>query len=157
MQQGNGLPNASAILIRNTPQLRSLIPETMRYCGDWVTWIQILSQYDLIYCHEVLNHWRFHPQTTRWDNQTPANTTNYFWENVNRPDYMKEMLQAMLELRPIAGRRWNTFVFNGMLDHYEKLTNSKTKKQFLLEMGIVAKSHWIFKSTIQPVWRTFQK
>lgn len=153
MQEANGLPNASALLARNTPLLRSSIPPSMRYCGDWVTWIRILANHDLIFCNKVMNHWRTHPQTTRWENQSStANPHKNFWEIVHRPEYLREMLIAMLELRATAGRRWNTFVFQGMLEHYRKIAGDTAATAFISEMGWNARVHLYLKSRLQPTW-----
>lgn len=149
MQQGNGLQNASAIVIRNHPQVLSSIPTNMRYCGDWVTWIRLLKKGDLIYCHEPLNHWRIHPQTTRWENKQSSNDQSYFWESVDRPEYLREMLISMLELRFVAGLRWNTFVFRGMLDHYAKIAGPSAYASFIKSMPIAARLHLFAKNSIK--------
>ncbi len=149
MQQGNGLQNASAIVIRNHPQVLSSIPTDMRYCGDWVTWIRLLKKGDLIYCHEPLNHWRIHPQTTRWENKESSRAGSFFWESVDRPEYMREMLVAMLELRSIAGLRWNTFVFSGMLRHYARIAGEPAYKSFLSSISVVARTHLFLKNALR--------
>jgi hypothetical protein len=152
MQHGSGLPNASALVIRNTPLLHSSIPTSMRYCGDWVTWIRLLARHDLILCTDVMNHWRTHPQTTRWENQGNIDGAKHFWENVDRPAYLLEMLQAMLELRPTAGRRWNTYVLQRMLEHYGKLAGPDAVAEFRRKMGWMARAHLGLKSSVQPFW-----
>ena len=156
MQQGNGLPNASALVIRNTPLLQTSIPLEMRYCGDWVTWIRLLAKHNLILCTDVMNHWRTHPQTTRWQNQA-GGKRQYFWEHVDLPEYLREMLLAMLELRPMAGKRWNTFVFSRMLNHYRELAGPTELQDFCKAMGWRARTHLQSKSLLQPCWIRLKK
>lgn len=156
MQQGNGLPNASALVVRNTPLLHTSIPLEMRYCGDWVTWIRLLAKHNLILCTDVMNHWRTHPQTTRWQNQA-GGKRQYFWEHVDRPEYLREMLLAMLELRPMAGKRWNTFVFSGMLNHYRELAGPTELQDFCKAMGWRARTHLHSKLLLQPSWIRLKK
>jgi hypothetical protein len=103
-----------------------------------------------------MNHWRTHPQTTRWANQPTTESPKYFWNSVQRPDYLKEMLTSMLELRPIVGRRWNTLVFQELLNHYRTIAGDTATKSFLREMGWRARNHLLLKKTIQPLWIYFK-
>jgi glycosyltransferase involved in cell wall biosynthesis len=62
----NTIPNASAVLFR-----RSLFEriggadETMRICGDWMTWARLLLIADVAFVARPLNYFRVHPQTVR--------------------------------------------------------------------------------------------
>lgn len=152
MQGTNGIPNASAVVFRRFPELPSLIPTEMRYCGDWVTWVRLLRRGGVICFPDLLNHWRSHPQTTRWDNAA-AGPVKYFWEYVQRPAYMREMLIAMLELRPDAGIRWNTWVFMRLLEHYEKLAGATAREKFLSEMSCRTRIHLHLKETVRRLLR----
>ena len=64
----NTIPNASAVLAR-TQSFKKIgyADESMRLCGDWLTWIKILHQADVAFCPKRLNFWRTHPSTVRSD------------------------------------------------------------------------------------------
>jgi len=152
MQGASGIPNASAVVFRRVPELPALIPTEMRYCGDWVTWIRLLRRGDVLCFPQLLNHWRSHQQTTRSAN-TAIGEINYFWEFVQRPEYLREMLVAMLELRPDAGIRWNTWIFMGLLEHYEKLAGGAARRRFLKDMSLASYLHLYAKETVRRLLR----
>ncbi len=62
----NMIPNASAVLLR-----RSIIdrvggaPNDMFICGDWMTYIEILSFSDIAFVSAHLNYFRHHQRTSR--------------------------------------------------------------------------------------------
>ncbi len=62
----NTIPNASAILLRRTTfEAIGYAEESVRLCGDWITWIKILLQSDVAFVADPLNYHRFHGATVR--------------------------------------------------------------------------------------------
>jgi glycosyltransferase involved in cell wall biosynthesis len=62
----NTIPNASAVLFRRALYERiGGADETMRFCGDWKTWVQILLTSDVVFVAQPLNYFRVHAQTVR--------------------------------------------------------------------------------------------
>ncbi|NEP59499.1 MAG: glycosyltransferase [Symploca sp. SIO2G7] len=57
--QKNCIPNASAVLLRESVVRRVLLPDTTyRLCGDWLYWIRILAESDIAFVANPLNYWR---------------------------------------------------------------------------------------------------
>ncbi|MGQ9661504.1 MAG: glycosyltransferase family 2 protein [Kiritimatiellia bacterium] len=62
----NTIPNASAVVFRKNVFLRvGGAPEDFRLCGDWMTWIKILSVSDVAFTARPLNYFRRHSGTVR--------------------------------------------------------------------------------------------
>jgi len=62
----NIIPNASAVLFRKTVYLKAgSAPEDMKFCGDWLIWVRMLTISDLYYVSKSLNCFRFHSNTSR--------------------------------------------------------------------------------------------
>lgn len=62
----NYLINASAMVFRKSAYVAAgYADETMRVCGDWLTYAKLLSQSDLIYVALPLNFFRSHGNTVR--------------------------------------------------------------------------------------------
>jgi glycosyltransferase involved in cell wall biosynthesis len=62
----NTIPNASAVLLRRDILLRAGgSPRYMRLCGDWMTYIKVLSISDIAFVAEPLNYHRRHQGTAR--------------------------------------------------------------------------------------------
>lgn len=64
----NIIPNASAVIFKresyqNSPFLKSI--ETLKFTGDWLMWFSILQKSHIGYCHQPLNYFRYHENTTR--------------------------------------------------------------------------------------------
>jgi glycosyltransferase involved in cell wall biosynthesis len=60
------IPNASAVLFRRDVFIRAgRAEEGMRICGDWVTWLRILTIGDLAYVPQPLNYFRYHANSVR--------------------------------------------------------------------------------------------
>jgi glycosyltransferase involved in cell wall biosynthesis len=58
----NTITNVSGVLFRRQAYLDAgLAPETMRMCGDWLTYCRILEQHDLAFVVEGMNFHRQHP------------------------------------------------------------------------------------------------
>jgi len=62
----NTVPNASATLIRRSvyEQVGSA-EESLKLCGDWLTWIKILMQSDIAFVADSLNYFRTHAHSVR--------------------------------------------------------------------------------------------
>jgi len=63
---GNTLPNASAVVFRRA--LYNQVggaDESMKLCGDWLLWTELLAISDLAYVAEPLNFFRQHDATVR--------------------------------------------------------------------------------------------
>lgn len=55
----NTIPNASAVLLRRSVLLSvNGAPENLKYCGDWITWINILCKSDIAFIADPLNYFR---------------------------------------------------------------------------------------------------
>lgn len=61
----NCITNASAVLFKKSAIRGVSMPITMKFCGDWYIWIEILKQGDLAYISEPLNYFRRHVASTR--------------------------------------------------------------------------------------------
>lgn len=62
----NSIPNASAVLLRRSVYERAGgAVETLRLCGDWMTWIHMLMISDLVYVAEPMNFFRWHSGSVR--------------------------------------------------------------------------------------------
>ena len=66
LRRKNTIPNASAVVFRREAFLASgSAPGEMRLCGDWLTWVRLLQQGDVIFSAQHLNHFRTHAKTVR--------------------------------------------------------------------------------------------
>lgn len=55
----NTIPNASAVLIRKKILEKIGYADTnYTFCGDWITWVKLLSCSDVAFCHQPLNYFR---------------------------------------------------------------------------------------------------
>ncbi|ACB51713.1 probable glycosyl transferase, family 2 [Crocosphaera subtropica ATCC 51142] len=62
----NTIPNASAVLMRKKAYIEAgMAPENMRLSGDWYCYLKILKNYDIAFCHQSLNYYRYHSQMSR--------------------------------------------------------------------------------------------
>jgi glycosyltransferase involved in cell wall biosynthesis len=67
----NTIPNASGVLFRRSVFERTGgAVETMKLCGDWITWIRMLLVSDLAFVSEPLNYFRSHAGTVRATDQS---------------------------------------------------------------------------------------
>jgi len=75
----NAIPNASAVLFRKDAyESAGRANDSMRYCGDWDTWIRICQQGSLAFISDELNSFRCHPSTSRSCGHTPNVAAEYF-------------------------------------------------------------------------------
>jgi glycosyltransferase involved in cell wall biosynthesis len=100
----NTIPNASAILIRRSIyEQAGYADETMRLCGDWMTWAKILLISDISFVTEPLNYFRRHYATVR--KKTTLNGTafqesyrilSYILSNIDNPRQVDEKVYELL-------------------------------------------------------------
>lgn len=62
----NTLPNASAVLFRRSALMAAGGPdETMRLCGDWMTYCRVMMVADFAWVPDAMNYFRNHGQSVR--------------------------------------------------------------------------------------------
>lgn len=62
----NTIPNFSAVLFRRSVfESAGFAEESMRLCGDWLTWVKMLMISDVAFVAEPLNFYRWHSGTVR--------------------------------------------------------------------------------------------
>jgi glycosyltransferase involved in cell wall biosynthesis len=67
----NTIPNASGVLFRRSVfEQTGGVVETMKLCGDWITWVRMLLVSDLAFVSEPLNYFRSHARTVRATEQS---------------------------------------------------------------------------------------
>jgi len=70
----NTIPNASAVLFRKSVfHTIGYADETMRLCGDWITWIKMLLHSDVAFSAQLLNYYRSHASSVRSTSQVNGN------------------------------------------------------------------------------------
>jgi glycosyltransferase involved in cell wall biosynthesis len=63
----NTIPNVSAVLFRrNIFQQIGYADESMKLCGDWLTWINMLMISDIAFVAKPLNYFRWHTLSVRF-------------------------------------------------------------------------------------------
>jgi hypothetical protein len=96
----NTIPNASAVLLRKaTYEQAGYADETMRFCGDWSTWVKLLLVSDVAYAAAPLNHFRVaHPHCVR--SRTDSQLA-YLEERLR----ILQMIRARLPLPPTVAEQ----------------------------------------------------
>jgi hypothetical protein len=61
----NTIPNVSAVLFRNTPDLAEVIDDRMRLCGDWLAYVRLCGRGEVAFSPEPLNLWRQRTSNSR--------------------------------------------------------------------------------------------
>jgi len=86
MYNFNHIVNASSVLFKKSfaPDLIS-ISNQFKLCGDWIFWIKLIEQGDLLYVNEKLNNFRTHSSTVR--NKSDNKIFGYF-ENAKITNYL---------------------------------------------------------------------
>jgi glycosyltransferase involved in cell wall biosynthesis len=68
MVSQNSIPNASAVVFKK--ECLSRLPweyiSTFRFAGDWLIYLMILKQYNIVFVNKKLNHFRTHATSTRF-------------------------------------------------------------------------------------------
>jgi glycosyltransferase involved in cell wall biosynthesis len=63
----NTIPNASAVVFRNFPNIAELVDDSMRLCADWLFWVRLCALGDVAFHSEPLNYWRQNSSHARTD------------------------------------------------------------------------------------------
>jgi glycosyltransferase involved in cell wall biosynthesis len=110
----NTITNVSGVLFRREAYLSAGgAPEHLRRCGDWLTYFQILHDWDVAFVSEPMNFHRQHP--TKHTHNSVLNLT-YFQEFLLVQRYVAEVFELQDEERKDA--------FNRFLGEWDRLTIS---------------------------------
>lgn len=116
----NTVYNASMVLFRRKNCLKDITPayKKMRYCGDWLFWIEQARKGNVVEIHQKLNFFRKHPdnttnQGTREGNSIPEmiSIRKYFYQHVLPPQCCtdividKALLYGHIKHLPISAER----------------------------------------------------
>jgi glycosyltransferase involved in cell wall biosynthesis len=79
LSRRNTIPNASAVLLRNSPALAGMVDESLRLCADWLLYVRLCGCGGVGYHHAPLNRWRLGssgartkpPGETEWHESGP--------------------------------------------------------------------------------------
>jgi glycosyltransferase involved in cell wall biosynthesis len=66
--QINVIPNASGVIFKKEAYLASPFikhAEALKFTGDWLIWFSLMQNAQVCYCHQPLNYFRYHVNTTR--------------------------------------------------------------------------------------------
>jgi len=75
----NTIPNASAVLSRRSVlEQINLANNSLRLCGDWLTWVQLLLLSDLAFSAKILNYFRVHNTCVRYS----TSAARYLYERM---------------------------------------------------------------------------
>ncbi|WP_340316936.1 glycosyltransferase family 2 protein [Rhizorhabdus argentea] len=120
MHPWNSIPNASAVLFRRAAFDAIGGPvETLRLCGDWMTYCRMLMEFDIVRIPGRLNHFRSHDGNVR--RRTKAST--FVCEAMAVQRYVEDAL----DLRVDAGRRRHMrgFMCQALIAPARRLLDSK--------------------------------
>jgi glycosyltransferase involved in cell wall biosynthesis len=111
----NTIPNASAAVFKKKIYLQSGgAEESMRVCGDWIAWLNILSISDVQFHAEILNFHRCHQVTSRqMTSQKQTTEENIMaWEHANKllTDEKKYLFKNK-EILMLNVRFWSSCVY----------------------------------------------
>jgi glycosyltransferase involved in cell wall biosynthesis len=104
---GNAIPNASSVLIRRSIyEQAGYADESMKFCGDWLMWVNMLLISDLAFISEPLNYYRRHPGSvsSRIDNTAKSLEERYriaHWIKQNLPvsdQLLDQACQSMMDI-----------------------------------------------------------
>jgi glycosyltransferase involved in cell wall biosynthesis len=62
----NTITNASSVIFKLQAAQHIEFPVSMKFCGDWYFWIEILKQGNIVYKQQQLNYFRRHSATTKF-------------------------------------------------------------------------------------------
>lgn len=97
----NTVYNASMVVFRKEGCLSDIVPEyrNMRYCGDWLFWIEQIRKGEVIEIHKKLNYFRKHGENTTNKGDYEGNSIqeiafikNYFYKKILTRKDLKEIL-----------------------------------------------------------------
>jgi glycosyltransferase involved in cell wall biosynthesis len=110
----NTITNVSGVLFRRDAYVRAGgAPETLRMCGDWMTYCRVLHESDVAYVSAPLNFHRQHP--TKHTQNSVLNLT-YFREFLQVQEYVAQAFNLRGDERQAA--------FHRFLGEWDRLTVS---------------------------------
>ncbi|GAA4753438.1 glycosyltransferase family 2 protein [Flavisolibacter ginsenosidimutans] len=121
--QLNAIPNASAVLFKRTAYYNaSPAFESMKMCGDWFLWIELLRQGNIVFCATAHNFFRCHANSTR------THETERWKKRLE-----EEMLiaQHLISILPATDRPKLHARMNSLLRSYCSTFSGKEVVQFL--------------------------
>lgn len=127
--QFNPIPNASAVLLRRSVvEAVGRAKEEMRLCGDYLLYVEMLMQSDLVFVAEPLNYYRFHAKTVR--------SGTYFNGTFVREVYQiqQRILQEVTVEQSLKEK-----VFEGQVRHWSQTIYSKVPLAIHKEIYKVAR------------------
>lgn len=103
----NVVPNASAVVFRRSLYLAmGGADESMRLCGDWMAWSQMLLRADVAFVAEPLNRYRWHEGVLR-QTTTDERAATEGWRVVARIlDEVRPDPEAMRRLQDRLANEW---------------------------------------------------
>lgn len=122
----NTIPNASAVLFRKSAYEKAEKSfETMKMCGDWLLWIQLLKQGTIAFKAKPLNFFRQHSVTTR-----VLDTKKKITKRLAEEYYVLENIKHCIEpgKRQIVLNRIDSILFQ-----YDSLFTKKDIAKYLLK------------------------
>lgn len=148
----NTIPNASATLIRRKAYIEAgMAPENMRLCGDWYCYIKILKKYDIAFCHQSLNYYRYHSQISRAYNKKDKNKHFILYlENYIVLNFVSNNFQVTPEKKDRIYfnlmKKWSNFIslldclkieFWKLIFYYSKDETSRLEQRKLVLKNII--------------------
>lgn len=125
----NTITNVSGVLFRRAAYLEAgLAPVHLRMCGDWLTYCQLLHDWDLAFVSEPLNYHRQHPAK---HTQNSVLDLTYFREFLQVQDYVAQAFEL--------GRDDEEASFQRFLREWDRLTVSNYGRIGLKATSVLAK------------------
>lgn len=103
LSQKNTITNVSGVLFRKNAYLQSGgAPEQLRMCGDWLTYLRVLHDWDVAFVKEPMNFHRQHP--SKHTHNSVLNLS-YFREFLQVQRYVAQTVDLQPSERETAFRR----------------------------------------------------
>lgn len=152
----NTIPNASAVLFRREVYVRAgYARESVYYGNDWLTWVSMLVDSDIIFLAEPLNYYREHKQSVR---RQMDMTEDEVGASFMVLDYINRELKPDKKLLRHAMRNWMKNWVNMIFRGQGKLNaaaNLRLLKQ-AKEIDPLAELRWMKEMQIYPlnlIWK----
>lgn len=135
MTKKNVIPNASAVVFANKPQIQELLNDElcqMKMCGDWFFWSQLLEQFDIIFVNKHLNYFRTHSSVSRNHNNYDKRRKRLLEEKIVRQYFEKVGLKQEEEKIDLY-RQW--IYYNSFSDYFKiKIDYASFIKFLIIEL-----------------------
>lgn len=138
----NTIPNASAVLFKKSAYLLCETAfQQMKFCGDWMLWVNLLKQGNISFCAQELNYFRRHDFTTRVLNSHVKKKVRYEEEfmiakfikqninSVNRDYFNKRLNQiissysSFLNIKEVIKYLFLPHAYNSILPYYKVISH----------------------------------